>query len=284
MPKPHINWPVVLRRAAEIVRSYDTGVTLRQLYYRLVSEQLIPNKQTAYNALSSRTAQARRDGWFPELVDRGRDIHGGGGGFKSPSDALRHIADMYMIDRTIGQKVNVFIGVEKNGLLNLLINWFADYGVSVIALGGYSSQTFCDEVKRAVIRDGRPAVLIYGGDFDPSGIDILRDFKDRTACWARTHRIALNPSQIAQFNLPPLPGKATDSRAGKFIEEHGRLMQVELDALPPDVLRALYTRAFMHYWNPPAYTACIEREDKERQTLVKLAKAFAAKERKEKQK
>jgi hypothetical protein len=48
-------------------------VTLRQLFYRLVSAQVIPNSQAAYKRLSSLTAEARRNGDFPALIDRGRD-------------------------------------------------------------------------------------------------------------------------------------------------------------------------------------------------------------------
>jgi hypothetical protein len=33
-----VSWPPVLEHAAEIVDGYDTGVNLRQLYYRLVAD------------------------------------------------------------------------------------------------------------------------------------------------------------------------------------------------------------------------------------------------------
>ena len=55
--RPSIHWPPIIEQAAEIVRSYDTGVTLRQLFYQLVSEGLIPNVQTAYSRLSHLTAE-----------------------------------------------------------------------------------------------------------------------------------------------------------------------------------------------------------------------------------
>lgn len=263
---PRIDWQSVLRRAKQIVESYDTGVTLRQLFYRLVSEELIPNKQSTYNSLSSRTAQARRDGWFPDLVDRGRKIQRYQT-FQNPAQSLSWLHDIYQLDRTIGQKVSIYIGVEKNGLLNLLVNWFGDLGLPVIALSGYSSQTFCDDIVRDVASQKRPSVLIYGGDFDPSGVDILRDFKERTDCWDRTHRIALNPEHIERYNLPPLPGKASDSRAAGFIAEHGELIQVELDALPPDILQGLYAQALRRYWNPEAYDAIMAKEEADRETL-----------------
>jgi hypothetical protein len=70
-----LDWPAIIDRARDIVLSYDTSVTLRQLFYRLVSEQLIPNTQAAYKRLPELTAEERRQGTFPELIDRGRSIH-----------------------------------------------------------------------------------------------------------------------------------------------------------------------------------------------------------------
>lgn len=271
MPRARYNWPVILNRAAAIVRSYDSGVTLRQLFYRLVSEEVLPNTRSAYNLLSSHTAQARRDGWFPALVDRGRAIQRLRS-YNDPADALRQLAQGYHLDRTAGQKVSIYLGVEKNGLINLLWNWFGAMGISIVALGGYSSQTFVDDIAQDVDRQGRPAVLIYAGDFDPSGEDISRDFISRSDCWARRFRIALNPEQVDRYNLPRLPGKETDSRAKGFIRKHGELVQVELDALPPDVLRGLYAAAIRRYWNPKAYDAVIEQENADRKVLESLAK------------
>ena len=264
-----INWQSVLVRAAQIVNSYDTGVTLRQLFYRLVSEQLIPNKQTTYNTLSARTAEARREGWFPSLVDRNRTIQRYRT-FTSPRQALDWLAAIYRIDRTINQDYTIFIGVEKNGLLNLLLNWYGDYGIPVVALGGYGSQTFKDEIREDVESQGRPAILIYAGDFDPSGEDILRDFVRRTDCWDEVIRIALNPEQIDEYNLPPLPGKASDSRAEGFIRRHGELMQVELDALPPDVLKGLYDDELANWFNFGTYDEIVDREEEETTKLRSL--------------
>ena len=56
-------------------------------------------------------------------------------------------------------------------------------------------------------------------------------------------RVALSTDQVRDYRLPVNPGKVTDSRAAGFIERHGSLMQVELDALDPDDLRALYQAA-----------------------------------------
>jgi hypothetical protein len=110
-----IQWGRVLERAKVIVESYTTSVTLRQLFYRLVAEQLIPNQQAPYRRLSAVTAEARRRQEFPALIDRGRSIHQPYAD-RSPADALRTTAEFYRRDRTQGQPVSLYLGVEKAGI------------------------------------------------------------------------------------------------------------------------------------------------------------------------
>ena len=68
MSGARLQWGPIFDQAAAIVASYDTPVTLRQLFYRLVTATVIPNS-SAYKTLSNRTAEARREGWFPALAD-----------------------------------------------------------------------------------------------------------------------------------------------------------------------------------------------------------------------
>jgi hypothetical protein len=265
-----IEWPAIIEHAAGIVRSYSTGVTLRQLFYRLVSAQMIPNSQTAYKRLSSLTAEARREGTFPDLIDRGRSIHRRAS-WDNPRDAIGSLIRQYRRDRTSGQDVSLYIGVEKAGMVIQLQSWFGDLGVPVLALGGYSSQTYVDDVAYDATSQDRDAILLYAGDFDPSGEDIDRDFEERTDCWDKVIRVALSASQVRQYGLPPNPGKATDSRAAGFIARHGELVQVELDALDPDDLRALFTDAIGRYWDTSAYELVRQQEREDLQWLRTLA-------------
>ena len=264
------DWAATLARAAEFVRSYNTGVTLRQLFYRLVAAGLLENTQNAYKALSSHTAQARRQGRFPALLDRTRSIHRHAT-FAGVQDARDWLSEIYRRDRTEGQDVSVYLGVEKNGIVEQLRAWFGDLGVPVLALGGYSSQSYVDEVAADVSESGRPAVLLYAGDFDPSGEDIDRDFCARAGCFDRVVRVALTADQVREHDLPPQPGKATDSRAGRFVARHGALVQVELDALPPDVLRSLYQDALAPWWDVSAFDEAVARERAERTELAQRA-------------
>ena len=261
-----IDWNSVVAKAKEIVESYDTGVTLRQLYYRLVSLGLIPNKQQAYKKLSEKTAQARREGWFPPLIDRTREIERYGF-WRSGYHAMKEAHEAFRMDRTQDQDWSIYLGVEKHGMSVQLMHWFGKMGLPVLALGGYSSQTFVDEVRAHVESYGRQSVLLYAGDFDASGVDIDRDFEERTEIFDEVYRVALNSTQVDEFDLPPMPGKEADSRSASFILKHGDLIQVELDALPPEDLRKLYQDAINRYWDKDAYDAVIAREAKEREAF-----------------
>ena len=264
-----LDWASILVRGEEIVRSYATGVTLRQAFYRLVSAQLLPNTKTAYKTLSSRSAQARRDADFPSLIDRTRTIHRRLT-FEDTSHALTWLAGYYRRDRTEGQPFSIYLAVEKNGIVEQLASWFGHLGLPILALGGYSSESYVERIRDDVEEQDRPAVLLYGGDFDPSGEDIERDFNARTQCFQRIVRVALTAEQVRSYALPPNPGKVTDPRAADFIARHGELVQVELDALDPTDLRALYQDAIDEFWDGSAHDAAMVREQQERRHLAEV--------------
>jgi hypothetical protein len=164
--------------------------------------------------------------------------------------------------------------VEKNALAGLLDAWFCEpLGVPLYPLGGYAKQERCDEIRRDVERQGRPAVLITAGDFDPSGEDITRDFVARTGCWDQFHRVALDWDQVRDHELPfntdpeVMAKLRKDPRAPAFEAEHEFLAQFELDALPPDVLRTMYRDVIDRYWDEDAYAAALDQEDVDRNEL-----------------
>jgi hypothetical protein len=141
-----------------------------------------------------------------------------------------------------------------------LRSWFGEAGLPVIPLGGYASQSYVDVVHRDAAGQQRPAVLLYAGDFDPSGEDIRRDFEERVGSFEEVVRVALTREQVEKYGLPPQPGKATDSRASGFIARHGELVQVELEALDPSDLRELYQDALAQHWDVSAFESSREQE------------------------
>jgi hypothetical protein len=115
--------------------------------------------------------------------------------------------------------------------------------------------------------------LIYAGDLDPSGEDILRDFTERCDVWSKVEHIAVRPEQIDELGLSVNPGKSSDSRATAFRSRHRDLglVQVEVEAIPPDTLQRLYTDAMAPWWDVSIAQAVLERERMEREQLNRIA-------------
>ncbi len=268
-PIPRRDWKTILAQAAGIIVGYDTGVTLRQLFYRLVAAEILPNNRTAYQTLSRVSAEARRQSTFPALIDRTRTIHRFQS-FAGPDEARGWLARIYRRDRTEGQEFSIYLGVEKAGIVEQLESWFGGLGIPILALGGYTSQTYVEIIKADVLDQARPAILIYAGDFDPSGEDIDRDFVKRADCFDRVVRVALTADQVDHYELPEQMGKKSDSRASGFERRHGRLVQVELDALPPTELRALYQDAIAAYWDESVFKITVAQEQDD---IVELGEA-----------
>jgi hypothetical protein len=80
-------------------------------------------------------------------------------------------------------------------------------------------------------------------------------------------RVALDAEQVERLDLPPQPGKAGSPRAAGFVAEHGELVQVELDALPPETLEVLYQDAIDEWLDEHALAAVIDREDDDRRLI-----------------
>lgn len=225
-----------------------------------MSAGLIDNHNARYKRLAAKTAETHRDGTFPELIDRGRSIHR----YEyrdDPADALDDPADNYRLDRSAGQDASLYAGMEKAGMIIQLQTWFGDLGIPVLSLDGYSSQSYVDQVVRAV-----PAG-------DPALRRRLRPLRrGHRPRLHRTHRlldkvirVALSAAQIQQRRLPIKPGKEKDSRAAGFIE---------LDALPPDDLRRLFQAVIDEHWDMSRYQQVLERQEADRDRLRQAATAL----------
>jgi hypothetical protein len=283
-----LNWPAVLEHAADIVNSYATGVTLRQLFYRLVADGTLPNTQPYYDSLSNYTAKARRNGGFPNLSEAGRPLVRWAKQYDPDSavaEALRSLVEDYNLDRQSGQASRIVLGVEKAGLSNQMQAWFSRYHFPQVALGGYASETLEQKVRQYLMQGGaigkrrQPTILIYAGDFDPSGVDILRDFQ-RQVDFSEVVRVGLNIDQIEDLPFNPYPETKRDTRRASFEDEYGdalenmglpRTVQYEVDALPPERLQALFQEAIEARWDKAAYDAVLESEVKDRTLLGKFA-------------
>jgi len=252
----------VVLESLKVFRQYDTALTLRQLYYRLVSKHLFSNTINSYKRLSRLMVRARETRDVPVncLEDRSRRILGRGDtGYNSAEDFLKQrFANLqsswksFNMPRWDDQPVYLVVSLEKDALSRLVSDIANRYAVRTFPTRGYPSFTYVQNMASYIrnrLKD-KPTVVLYFGDFDPSGIDIERDLTERLAKYDAgdfsVQRVALNSDQIEQYKLPPMPVKKSDARAERFVEEYGN-MTVELDALEPNVLKNLVQQAILSH-------------------------------------
>jgi len=67
---------ILLGQVQKVIAQYNFSLTLRQIYYQLVSRQIIPNQQRYYRKLSRLCVIGRDEGILPEemFTDRLRQI------------------------------------------------------------------------------------------------------------------------------------------------------------------------------------------------------------------
>ena len=203
----------LLYKVIEIVDEYtEQGyrMTLRQLYYQLVSRDIIPNQQREYAKLSRILTEARMAG----LVD------------------WDFIEDRIRIPKFPNQFDSVDDAMEQN----------------------------------------KNCVILYFGDHDPSGEDMVRDIQDRLStfgCEVEVRKVALTMEQVEEYHPPPNPAKLSDPRAEGYIAEHGD-ESWELDALPPDVLISLVRENLDEFLDKEKYDSVVEQEDSDKTKMKRF--------------
>jgi len=177
---------VVISHIKDIVSTYAKDryiLTLRQLHYQLVTKNWTVNHDTAYKKLSSILDDCRYSGEvdWKGFEDRGRvpsipymvdDI----------ADAFQDTINTYRIDRQKGQPNHVELWTEKDALSGILSRSTRKYGIYLVVNKGYtSSSAIYGAYERIVERilNGQSVTILYFGDHDPSGLDMIRDIRER---------------------------------------------------------------------------------------------------------
>jgi len=259
----------LLDKIIEIVEDYQNQgytMTLRQLYYQLVSRDIIPNQQRQYAKLSRILTDARMEGLVDwEFIEDRIRVPKFPNQFDNIADAMNTITQVYRLDRWEGQDNYVEVWVEKDALSGVLEPITRKYHVHLLVNRGYSSVSAMHDSAQRIRQQedqGKTAYVIYMGDHDPSGEDMVRDIQDRLngfGCNAEVEKIALTMAQIRQYNPPPNPVKMTDTRAEGYRQEHGD-ESWELDALPPNVLVKLLTDRLDELIDQDKYDAIVRQE------------------------
>jgi hypothetical protein len=239
-------------------------LTLRQLYYQLVSRGIIENSLGEYKQLSDLLAKARLAGLVPwaALEDRARTI------LRSSCCAnkqeyieaeLARFLSYYRRDLAQSQPHALELWIEKDALSQIVYNVAWSYRIPVVVARGFSSVSYLHECRSRVERNakvGKRTKILYFGDLDPSGWEMLPammrtlQVEMELGDLVEGIRCALLPSQVEQYQLPRSIDamKQSDPRTPKFKamlcqQGYPDDLAVELDALPPALLQGLVQQA-----------------------------------------
>ena len=264
----------------------DQPVTLRGVFYRVVSARAVEKSENGYRAVGRRLLTLRREGRIPysAITDGTRWI-------SRPTthndlDAMLHdAAASYRRALWRDQPVEVHLFTEKDAISGVVLPITSRWDVPLGVLRGYCSETFAYNVAQAIIAAGKPTFVYQLGDHDPSGLDAWRDFQDKVSGFlgGRSHvvynelghshlaevtfdRLAVTESQITDLGLPTRPTKRSDTRAAAF-----RGGSVEVDAIPAPTLRILVEDAITQHIEPRAWQLTSMVEQQERDLLAQLA-------------
>lgn len=279
---------VMLDRINAIIEDYkEQGykLTLRQLFYRLVTRNVIANETKEYKKLGTLLVKGRMAGVvdWEAIEDRIRVPYSAYtyGGVK---DAIEDAERTYRLERQNNQDVHIELWVEKDALSGVLKPLATKYGIHMMVNRGYSSASAMHDAYQrfeTAWDEDKHVVILYLGDHDPSGLDMVRDIRERIEDFRGgggfadfvVEHIAITKSQIEQYEPPTNPARITDPRADWYISQHGSVSW-EVDALPPNVLTALITKEIEERIDMDLYNETLEREEKDKERLIVIAEGI----------
>lgn len=267
----------LIEKAREILER-DNPMTLRQLHYRLVSVLVTKNIDPDYKRLSRVMTKARREGLilYEWIVDRTK-VEITPNVWVDPVHYSETVARAYRRDYWRDQPYHVEIWCEKDTINGAVEPVYSRYGVTFRAYHGFNSTTKKNEIAGFFKSLGKPVMILYLGDYDPSRWDIQRDLKASLNKYDFFNfniiRLAIMPKDIRDFDLPLLRVKDKDSRAPKFKRRFGN-NAVELDALPPDELRSRIENAICALIDWEKWERAEQVEKVEIQSIREIAGKF----------
>jgi len=268
--------------AATKVLELEHPMTIRQLFYRLISTGEIGNCLRDYQRVSKTMTKARNDGRidFGWIVDRSRPSYEAAT-WENLSQYSEVVISSYRRDNWQDQPTYVEVWCEKDAVTGSIEQITDKWGVPLRALRGFNSTTNAHQI--AVLfkeknRLTKRIAVFYLGDWDPSGEAIENDVQKRVQKYGSgpfsITRLAIHGSDISKFHLPPLQVRGADPRSAGFMSRHGA-KAVELDALPPTELRTRIERAIKGNVHREIWERALRLEAAQRETTARVARALS---------
>ena len=225
---------------AEIVEAAQP-ITGRGVGYKLFVKKLIPSMKTGdMHRVYRLLKEAREQGIIPWdwIVDESRQLERTAT-WDNPEQFTRTLINAYRREYWNQQPRRVEVWSEKGTVRGVLRPVLDEYGIGFRVVHGFASATIVHDV--AEDNDGRELVVLYVGDWDPSGLCMsVQDLPDRLKRYEGGHvtlwRVALTQDQLNGLPSFPASDKAKDPRYRWFTTNYGQECW-ELDALDPNLLR-----------------------------------------------
>lgn len=277
----------IIDNSIDICSRYEFGVlTLRALHYQLVSIGMT-NSIQHYKRVVTSMISARWDNLiaFEQFSDHDRGMLGKTDSeetvlddqIQEGKDNIEAWMKYYRKNRWENQPYYPELFIEKKALQGIFQPICKRYDIGLGACKGYPSLTFLNDATKRFINaeeNGKIPVILYFGDYDPSGEDIPRSIEEnikKLGCESiQVRRFALMEDQVVEWNLPPAPAKVGDSRTANW----GGLGQVELDAVEPHKLQRLAEEAIDSIFDEDLHEELVLQQKEEKVIYVQKIKEF----------
>ncbi len=276
----------IMQVALQEIRNYAPGdLTIRGLHYRLVSHGMT-NSIQHYKRVVSAMIEARWSGEvdFETFSDHDREMIGETDfemtiledQVDTAKEAIEGWMKYYSKNRWENQPYYPEVFIEKKALQGVFGSPCAEWNVALGACKGYPSLTFLNNTYYRLLKafnSGYTPIILYFGDYDPSGEDIPRSIGanlQRMGVEVEVRRIALMESDVIERGLPPAPIKDGDSRSANW----DGLGQVELDAVEPNDLKKMCSDALHDIFDRDLFQELLRQEREEKVKYVAEVKKF----------
>lgn len=271
-----------IKRAIFYILEPDHPMTVRQVFYQLVNHGAVEKTEAEYQRTVVRLlTEMRLSGelpfsWIVDHTRRRQQTRT----FTSMSEAVEDTALFYRKSALRDAPAYIEIWVEKDALSGIMWPVTSEYDVPLLSSKGMPSLTFLHSTAEQMRHEwryrDRPTFLYQFGDHDPTGALIPRTIEARLREFCpevefTVERVALTRQQIAEHRLPTRPTKREGNRHAAGFEGES----VELDALPPRVLKKMVRAAIERHITPETLATLRVAEESERHLLRAWGEQFS---------
>jgi hypothetical protein len=248
-------------------------MTVRQCFYQATIQGLVEKTEQGCAKVNTALTTMRRSGRIPyDWITDSTRLMRKPRSFRGIAHAIEFTARTYRKALWDDTGAYLEIWIEKDALAGVVFDISSEYDVPLMSARGYPSLSFLFTAAEAMSAQDRRCFVYQFGDWDPSGVDASRKIRDTLRELAPTadisfERVGVTPAQVAELGLPSRSTKTTDTRTKKWTGGDS----VELDAVPPEYLRALVRSCIDRHVDARELAILRVAEASERRTLQMLA-------------